>query len=342
MRKVFIILVFFLAIGLLIFSFSELETIGQTLQRSNLLYVGIALVVELLWLLNIALTFQALYRVMGFTEKLHHMVLTVAAVNFVNVVAPTAGVGGMAVIVDDGNKRGHPPGRVAAASVLFLLLDYLAFMLVLALGLMVLIRRNDLEPGEIVASIIIVFIATLLGVLLYIGSKSADQLGSILGWMGKQVNRVTRFFTKRDYLNETRAYTFASEIAEGLAELREHPQSLIFPMLLSVTNKGLLISILLLVFLAFSVPYSAGTIIAGFAIGYLFLIVSPTPSGVGVVEGALALALKSLRVDWSQAVIITLVYRAITFWFQLAVGAIAFRVLQRQLQVADQNNQVMH
>ena len=92
-------------------------------------------------------------------------------------------------------------------------------------------------------------------------------------------------------------------------------------------NKGLLICILLCAFLAFRVPYSPGTIIGGFAIGYLFMVVSPTPAGIGVVEGVLPLALRSLRVVWSQAVVITIAYRAMTFWVPLGVGAWAFRNL---------------
>jgi uncharacterized membrane protein YbhN (UPF0104 family) len=41
----------------------------------------------------------------------------------------------------------------------------------------------------------------------------------------------------------------------------------------------------------------------------------------------MALALRTLRVEFSQAVIITLAYRGITFWLPLAVGALAFRAL---------------
>ena len=88
--------------------------------------------------------------------------------------------------------------------------------------------------------------------------------------------------------------------------------------------------VLLSIFIAFQVPFSAGTIIGGFAISYLFLIVSPTPSGVGIVEGIMPLALSSLRVPWSEAVIITLAYRGITFWLPLAFGAVAFRMLERE------------
>jgi uncharacterized membrane protein YbhN (UPF0104 family) len=42
------------------------------------------------------------------------------------------------------------------------------------------------------------------------------------------------------------------------------------------------------------------------------------------------LALSSLRVPWSQAVVITLAYRGITFWFPLAAGALALRILNHQ------------
>ena len=94
-------------------------------------------------------------------------------------------------------------------------------------------------------------------------------------------------------------------------------------------GKVLMMLVLMVSFLSFQVPFTPGTIIGGFSISYLFLIVSPTPSGIGIVEGIMPLALTSLRVPWSQAVIITLAYRGITFWFPLGVGAIAFRMLNR-------------
>jgi uncharacterized membrane protein YbhN (UPF0104 family) len=53
---------------------------------------------------------------------------------------------------------------------------------------------------------------------------------------------------------------------------------------------------------------------------------------VGVVESILPVALNSLRVQWAAAVLITLVYRAVTFWFPLLVGAVAFRILNRKPQ----------
>jgi uncharacterized protein (TIRG00374 family) len=87
--------------------------------------------------------------------------------------------------------------------------------------------------------------------------------------------------------------------------------------------------VLAFTFLAFETPFTVGTLVGGFSIGYLFLIVSPTPAGLGVVEGVLTVILNTLRVKWEAAALITLTYRAITFWFPLVVGAVAFRFLNR-------------
>ena len=329
MRKFLVVLILFLGVAFVILSFSELERIVATLRHGNLWFLGLALALEFGWFIILGLTFQSIYFLLGLRDEVRRLTLVAVAANFINVVAPSAGVGGVALFISDAKRNNNPPGKVTVAGAIFLLFDYVAFLMILALGLIVLVRRNNLNAGEITASLILLAIASVLGFLLYLGSRSAELLGNTLARMARLVNAVVRPFIRRhrDYLSEARAHTFASEIADGLNSLPEKPHSLLRPMLLALANKTTLMCVLMCAFLAFSVPFSAGTIIAGFAIGYLFMIVSPTPSGIGVVEGVLALALTSLRVEWSQAVIITLAYRAITFWVPLGVGALAFRSL---------------
>jgi hypothetical protein len=148
--------------------------------------------------------------------------------------------------------------------------------------------------------------------------------------MARLVNRVVYPLIHRSYLSEDRAHDFAQEMAEDLKSLPQKYHSLLIPLLYSLAGKALLMCVLLSLFLAFRVPFTAGTIIGGFAIAYLFLIITPTPAGVGIIEGVMPLALSSLRVPWSEAIVITLAYRGITFWIPLAFGAVAFRMLQRE------------
>jgi uncharacterized protein (TIRG00374 family) len=327
MRKLVFAIALLLCIMFVIGQLAEVQAIADTLKQGDWRFILIALIAETAWLINVAASYRAIFQATGVEEKINKLILMSAAANFLNVVAPTAGMGGMAIFITEARQRGYSSGRVTVAGVLYVLFDYAGF---LSLGLFVLFRRNNINTAELGASAILVAIALVLATLLYLGMRSARALGQALAWMARQVNGLLRPFTHREYLSEVRAYQFANDAAEGLRELRHNPKNLLLPILLALSNKILLITILSLTFLAFNIPFSVGTIIAGFSIAYLFLIVSPTPSGIGVVEGALTIALGSLYVPLGAAAVITLAYRGITFWIPLLFGLLAFRILSRQ------------
>lgn len=327
MKNLFTVFILFLGVIVVALSFSELETILLTLQKAHLGFFLLALLIQILWFISNGRMYQSIFHLLGVQEQVSTLSRIATAANFINVVAPTAGAGGVALFATEAHRRGHPTGKVTVAAALFLLLDQAAFLIILSLGIIVLIRRNDLNAGEISASLFLFGIAISYGSVLYVGYRSAEKLGNLLAKLARGVNRVVHLFRRDNYLSEERAHEFAHEIADGFSGLTEKPSSLLRPILWGLLNKGLLMLILTCAFLSFEVPFSAGTIIAGFSMAYLFLIVSPTPSGIGIVEGLMPIALSSLNVNWSQAVVITLIYRAVTFWVPLAIGAWAFRSL---------------
>ena len=330
MRKFLFILIVFLGAAFVFLSFGELESILETLQQGNIWFILLAILIQVAWFFTMGLIYQSLYHVLDMQESMYRLALLSASATFVNIVAPTIGMSGMAFFISHAARNGRSVGKVTIVTMLALFLDYIAFLIILTLGLIVLFRRNDLDPTEIVASSVMFAIATGFGFLLYLGSRSADALGNTLAWMARIVNRAIDPFIHRPYLSEARAHEFAQEMAGDLRSLPEKLHTLTVPLLYSIAGKALLMCVLLTIFVAFKVPFSAGTIIGGYAISYLFIILTPTPAGVGIVEGVMPLALSSLRVPWSEAVIITLAYRGITFWLSLAFGAIAFRLLQRE------------
>lgn len=330
MKKIFVFVVLFLGVVVIALSFSELETILLTLQKAHLTFFVLALVIQMLWFITTGRMYQSIFHLLGVHEDVFTLSRIAAAANFINVVAPTAGAGGVALFAAEARRRGHPAGKATVAGALMLLLDTVAFLVILSLGLIVLIRRNDLTAGEITASLILFSIAIAFSFVLYIGYRSAEKMGDLLAKLARGINWFVHLFRRENYLSEERAHEFAHEIADGFSGLTEKPSSLIRPVLWGIFDKGLLMLILVCSFLAFEVPFSTGTIIAGFSIAYLFLIVSPTPSGIGIVEGIMPVALTSLNVNWSQALVITLIYRAVTFWFPLGIGAWAFRTLHTE------------
>ncbi|GAB4522033.1 MAG: hypothetical protein Fur0018_03210 [Anaerolineales bacterium] len=327
MRKFLIALVLLLGIYFVIGQFSEVQSIVETLRRGDLRFVLLAAIVQLLWLVNVAASYQAIYHALGMREDLKELLILAAAANFVNVVAPSVGMGGMAVFVTQARHRDYSPARAAIAGALYAFFDYTGFLMLLGLGIIVLVRRNNLTVTEITASIILLLIALALGTLLYLGMRSESAFERALVVLTRLTNRILRPFLRRDYLSESRAHAFAYDAAAGLQQIRHNPQNLLRPTLLALTNKVLLTMVLWMVFLSFHVPLSVGTLIAGSAISYLFFIVSPTPSGVGIVEGVLTLALRSMYVPLEAAAVIALAFRGFTFWMPLGIGMLAFRRL---------------
>lgn len=328
MKKFTVLIILFLGMAVVVLSFGELESIVATLQKAHMRWMILAIALEVLWMVNVGMTYKSIYHLLGIEENRDRLTLVAVASSFMNIIAPTAGVSGIAVFANDATRRGYPPGKATVAGALFLVIDQAAFLLVLGLGWIVLLRRNDLNAGEISASLLLLAMACIFAFLIYLGYRSADALGNILARSAHVINRTLKPFLHRDYLREERAHSFAMEIAEGLGNLPEHSlMHLLRPLLQALLNKGLLMGVLVCAFLAFDVPFSAGTIIAGWAISYLFLVISPTPNGIGIVEGLMPLTLTSLRVPYEAAVVVTLSYRAVTFWVMLAVGGWAFRHL---------------
>ncbi len=334
-RRIIIIILVLLGLYFIFTRQNEVEQIITTLQQGDWRWLAIALVVQIVYLLSIGASFKAIYRLLGMNERIERLTLLAAAANFVIVVAPTAGMGGIAVFASDAQKRGHSTGRATTAAAVYLFFDYLATLMVVLLGLFVLFRRNQLHGGEITATLILLVLAVGLGILLYLGMRSGEMMGNALAWMAGVANRIMRPLIKRDYFDINRAHEFSHDAAEGLRLARKSPGGLTVPLVLGLVTKLTMMTILMLMFMAFSQPFSAGIIIAGFSIGYLFTIVSPTPSGIGFVETAMTLTLNSLGVPFTTAALIVLAYRGFTLWLVIAYGMIAIRWVGRGAQVEE-------
>jgi glycosyltransferase 2 family protein len=326
-KKILIGLVLLAAVVFLFSRLADLASIVDVFARGNLWYLGLALLVQCAWIYNLGVYYQEIYLVLGMTETRLHMILLTSAGNFLSVLAPSGGLSALAIYLADGQRKGRSPAKVMVAGALYVWLEYLGTLLVATLGLAALAQRNSLHWAEIAASLVLLAGALGMALLFYLGFKSTALLDRTLTWLARLVNRLLHPFIHRDYLHEERAHTFSSELAEGIAALRQNKRWAVRPLTCALTNKALLWLVMRLCFLAFDVPVDAGTVVAGLGLAQLFLIVSPTPAGVGIVEGVLAVALRSLHVAGENAAAITLAYRGFDFWLPFLFGVITFRLL---------------
>lgn len=326
MRKLILAAALILAGVFFISHFTEVEKAANTLRNGDWRFVVLAILFEVLWLWGMGKTYQSIYRLLGIQEDHKHMLSVAAAANFASVVAPSGGMSALAVFMADAKRRGHPVARITVAGAMYLLLEYTSILLAFGVGIIALLRRNNLHWPELTAAGILLAGALGLMALLIIASRSAQLFARVMAWLARTCNRLLRPFLQREWWAEDQALAFALEASGCITLMRKASRTqLARPLAFSLSNKVLLIGILVLVFMAFQVPFSAGTIVAGFSLAYLYVIVSPTPAGVGVVEGVLTLSLRSLGVPLEPAAVITLAFRGVTFWEPLFIGGVMFR-----------------
>lgn len=325
MRRLVLLLLISLGAFFFFSRVAELEQVIDSFREGDPAWLALAVGVQLIWLVNVAASFWVIYRILGLREKFAHLGLVAVSAQFISVVAPSGGMGGIALLVADGKKRGLPTGRVTTGGALFVFGEQSSLLAVVALGLFFLFRLNQLSTASVLAALTLAGIALATGLVLVAGMKSPILLGEVLTRLGTIVNAVLRPLLRRDTVDLQRTQTFANDVYEGLQVVRKTPGRLLIPASLAFSSKALLIAILGLVFLAFGQSFTITMLIASFAIGYLFYIVSPTPSGLGFVEGAMTLILTSFGLTIAVAAVITLAFRGITFWLTVLYGMIALR-----------------
>jgi uncharacterized protein (TIRG00374 family) len=289
-----------------------------------------ALLFELVCLFNSSATFAALYRLVGLQEGHAQMFRMATAANFINLIAPSGGLGGLAVFLDSARRRSIPPARVVVVGILYLLYEYAATFCILAPGFLVLASRHTLNRGELAAAGLLLAITLGAGLMLFLAHRSSERLGRLLARFAQLANACLRPFLHRDHFKTGSAHEFSRELAEGIEAIRGGERRLLWPLLFTLNNKVLLLCVLAFTFLALNTPFTLGTLLGGFSISMLFIYISPTPLGVGMVESILPAALSALSVPFTEALLITLAFRGLTVWFPLAVGGLSFRSLQKQ------------
>jgi len=327
MRRIILALLLLLGLMFVVGHQGELQRFIQVLKSGDWRFVALAFLFQAAWFAHVAFTFDLLYRALGLREHRVRLLLMALSMNFVNMVAPTAGVSGMAVFASEARDQGQSTAKAMVATTLYIFFEHLGFLAVLFVGLWVLLRRGRLTWVEISASAIMVAIVVGLGSMLYLGAHAGRPLARFLAWAARRINALLRPILRRDWLSVARAQQFGHDLSVGLRALQANPRFVGLLALMGIGSKVWLMLVLYAVFRAFHVPLSPGTWIVAFTVAYLFLVVSPAPGGVGFVESALTVTLTSFYLPVEDAVVVALVYRGITFWIPLLLGFFALRAL---------------
>lgn len=249
---------------------------------------------------------------------------------FMSVAAPSGGLSGAVPFIQDARRRKLAVGTVLVANLIYLIVWYSTFTVVLLIGLLHLFLVNDLQWFEIAESIILIGFTALLVAILALAWLAPAWLSAILHRFTQLAARIARWLKRPVPLTVAQTDALADELSHTIYLLRHAGWGpALRPFAIALLNELLNLLILFFVALAFGVQMNLGVLVATYSIGILFFLISPTPGGLGFVEGILILVMTSLGIADESAATITLGYRGFTFWLPFILGFFALRRLER-------------
>ena len=252
---------------------------------------------------------------------------------FMSVAAPSGGLSGAVPFIQDARRRNLGVGTVLVANLIYLIVWYSTFALVLLIGLLHLFLVHDLQWFEVAEAAVLIGFTTLMIAVLALAWLAPAWLSAMLHRITRLIARIATWLKRPIPLTVAQTDALADELTHTIHLIRHAGWGpALRPFGFALINELLNLLILFFVALAFGVQMNLGVLIATYSIGILFFLISPTPGGLGFVEGILILVMSSLGIANESAATITLAYRGFTFWLPFILGFIALRRLEQSVK----------
>ena len=319
-----------IAILLLIYAkVSEFALLWQIFQRTNWWWLGGIIISQLLNYYFLALNYRAVLKVKQTDVPIRELFPVMFVVQFLNQALPSATISGQAFFVQYLKRYGLSLAEGLSRALLELATLYLAFgsFFIFAAGLMLWNGSFETHP----AVLYLVYLFSFFGVLfiwLFIALQKKRR-GGILRWALKKLH---------NYFEENNRGKKKSDSKPQVLELFEEIRQT-----LSLKSLGkfrwefflaclwqaleLLANVFTLYFVCFAVnapiPFVSAFIV--FTLTRFVSMVSFIPGAFGSFEGSMVFVLTSFFISLDNALAITLLFRAFSFWLPIPIGWILYR-----------------
>jgi uncharacterized protein (TIRG00374 family) len=317
--------------------FAEIDKLIHTLRSGRPLWVTVALAAQFSYFVIFAGVYWSAFDTVRVQFRLRDLVRLTFAATFVNTTISSGGTAGTTLYVDHARRHRQSVAQTAAGALLVITSDYVGFGVLLTLGLFALIQQHSITRIEVISALIMYgLIFALLAVLstsIWFPQGLQRLLGGVqngVNWVSGAVNRLLRRTDRPNFLPTNWAERNAAEFISAGNSLKRNPRDVVRTAAIAFLAHLCEVLTLQLLFHAFSQPISFSFALTLYVMTILFTVVSPTPSGVGVVETVMPAIYVSLGVPLEAGTVINLAFRGISFWLPLLIGFVALRQETKQ------------
>ncbi len=318
-------LILFLVV--LFFRFADLKSFIFTVKQGIWYYVAVFFILQFTYLFSQPLIFFYLYKIFSKTGKIWELTNIFLATNFVNLALPLAGVSGIVIFMSYAQKTGLSKTQALIINTLFYILVFFSFIFIIPLIFLFPSQLSDINLWEKNIIIIFCIVILLCTYLFFLAIKNKEFMDKIVRGSTNLANRIYHFFNKKILISKANLASVLDEFYLFQSAIENKFILLIKPLLYAFFGHLLHVLVLYFIFLAFSASVPIIVPIIGYIISVVFIIVSITPSGVGIVEPLMILFFTSAGVSLEIATIVTLIFRGIVFWLPFILGFFSLRFI---------------
>ncbi|MGB8253233.1 MAG: flippase-like domain-containing protein [Anaerolineaceae bacterium] len=312
----------------LVSRFTQVKELINTLEQGKWIWVLVAALLQYLFFILYSGIYHTAFSVVGVKSSLKELIPVMFGSVFMNVATPLAGSGGSVLFIDDARRRNESVPRATTAVVLVYLSFLVSFQLLMIPGFIYLAARSQLYAYQIITGSIMYHYIIVIVVLLNLAVRKPNLLLGILGWVRSLVNWIGRIIRKPQLIKKDWILKISTEFIDAALAFASRPRQVAMTFIVAFLTHLVNMLSLFAIYMAFYKTVSVGVLVATYAITFLFLVVSVTPQGIGIVEGVMVLVITSLGIPKDVTTVVTLAFRGISFWLPLIIGFILLRQLR--------------
>jgi uncharacterized protein (TIRG00374 family) len=289
---------------------ADLDQLIQTARRIDPLLLALPALATLGSYLTMAWSYQGIARAAGYTLPFGEMCNITLVANTANYLLATGGLSGFALRMYLFARRGIPAGSAVLISLVQTLLTNLVLLVFVMWGFALLLLSHNLVGRELVAAGGLLIGFALVIIVTCVALLRRKWRRGLLFSATRLVDRVLHRVAPHHRPRRSTLIRFQHNLNVGLDFLLQRPHDMLSPTFYIVLDWIFTLLVLYSAFVAIGTPIAMSAVIAGFAIGMFFSIASLVPGGLGIMEGSMAAVFVTLGVQFEQAVVAILIYRA--------------------------------
>ncbi len=312
-------------IGLIVARSGDIRLLCTTVLQGQWQWLLVAAALQVAYYALFGALYQVSFSTVGVRSRVRDLIPVLLASVFVTTIAPTGGMSAAALFIDDAARHGQSPIRAAEGVLLVMVVQNIALLPVLGLGMAYLGLIGHLPPTALTASGLFVLLALFLGAVLLVGHWQAARLHAALQWLQRKANALAARLKRRPFLAPGWAESTAGQICGAATAVARRPRRVGLALVLALAHTAVNLASLYAVFLAFHQTVAVGAAAAGFALAIVSAVISALPLDAALMQSVMAMVFTSLGVPLGAALAVVLVFGGLNSWLPLTAGFLLLR-----------------